>query len=350
MHRSEAVIHDHQVLRTSIPESKPAPYREFNSSKKEHHMAELAEPSFRRADGCNTAQQTVRKRNGSGLSRLLAGVLFAAMVTGCTQGNTSDNPADKDGKLPEISIDEFSGTHAKLNPETGTVSLPLDEYTVNDDYGFQITLSHAKAVAANACMVKKGYENPYAKIDWDSVVLPENRVYGPWDVATAQTYGFQLDPTRGTPRLDTLALGVEGNKVFEACYEEVMPQFEEAATFYETPTISDTIRANAYGLALESEKGQAAIQSRSKCLEDQGIILTDDGGPSEDYSGQSKETQIRVATINAKCGVDTNAVQTLFDVHAQYEAAFIKRYEAQLNEIKSKKQELAAELRKAIQG
>lgn len=312
-------------------------------------MAEQAEPSFRPAYYRGTTRQLATTRTCGRLSTVAAGVLIAILLSGCSQEASSDTPGAQDGKLPAVSIEEFSDVHAKLQPETGSVSLPLDEYAVNDDFSFQVTLTHAKAVAANACMEKKGYQNPYAAIDWDSIVARENRMYGPWDVTTAQTYGFGLDPSRGTPKLDTLSLGVEGNKVFNSCYEEVMPQFQAAATFYETPTISDTIRANAYGLTLDSEKGRAATQAVNKCLEDQGIILTD-GRPSQEYQRQSQEIQIRVATINAQCSVDTNAVQALFDVQAQYEAAFIEQYEAQLNEIKQKKQDFTAELRKAIQG
>lgn len=269
----------------------------------------------------------------------------AMALSGCagpsTKGVTSPDTTD----LGIVSIEDYSDVSAKLDFETGAVVLPLSTITLQAPE-IAAKTQHAIAVLTDACMVQKGFPAVAENRDW-TWTGQENRTFGLWDVDDASKFGFDFDPMTAFPTVEVLPLGVEYNNNLPECAKAATDKLAEELEFLQAPNIDYQIYSNAYEQTISSDEGFEAFAKRTACMEEQDVVVDPETkGPSDAYLKQSQEIQIRIATVFASCSVDTGAVQTLFNIEARFQAAYMDKVAAQIAELKTKR--LSTE--KAIDG
>jgi hypothetical protein len=104
----------------------------------------------------------------------------------------------------------------------------------------------------------------------------------------------------------------------------------------------DDARYAAYAATLVSADGKAALAKAQECMRDQGLSRDPESGfPGPVTSSENDdEANIRIAVIAATCNVETGAVQTQYDLTAQYQTALIDQNEAAAVALADQKAEL----------
>lgn len=275
-------------------------------------------------------------------------ILSAALSAGCAPA-TDERAAQE---LPEVSIDEYRHVTATLDFDEGTAELPIDAYSKQNPR-HQTKLAHALAVRTDSCLVRRGFSGIADQQDWSPYAKEDDRGYGLWSIALASRYGLDWPPDRGPGALalDTTSLGVEFNQAYGECWAEARDTLAPEVAFFNELNIDRRISNRAAELTLLHEDGQAAKTAWRGCMEADGVVLDDESGsPSAQYRDQDKEAQIRVAVIQAECAVSTGAIQTLFDLHARYEAAYIDAQAGALQEFSEELDAVLARLDDVIAG
>ncbi|GAA4679163.1 hypothetical protein [Frondihabitans cladoniiphilus] len=258
-------------------------------------------------------------RQALGISTL---ALAALAISGCSAGDPEPEPSGF--ALPKVSITSQEDVVAKLDFAHGIANTPLDRISL-DEPAFSMKQFHAVAVRTDECMVERGLEPVASKTNWSPYLDFEDRRWGGWSVDYASEYGVDAPPNAGPQFFDTLPLGVEYNKAFAQCDESAKDSLKTVFAFTEgAPQIDYRIRTGSSNLAENAPAGRKALASWHACEEKAGIVLDpQDGYPSAQYKAQGKEAEIHAAVVQAQCAVDTGAVQTLYDLQAKYEAAYL---------------------------
>lgn len=272
-------------------------------------------------------------------------VLGATLLTACSAPEPTDPTTEE---LPTVSIDAYSEVSAQLDYSLATVVLPLDQYVVSaPDY--VATMLQAIAVTTDRCMVDKGYPAVADTVDWQASPRGEDRRYGIWSEELALQYGLDTAPHSSPPKVDVLDRGVAFNQQYATCTESATAGLAEQIDFSQRPNIDHRIRDAAQRAALAHPDGERAIEQWQRCMEDSGVVLDPATGyPAQEYRSQGKEAEIRATMIEAGCARLTGAVQTLYDLQARYEAAFIDSQAAALQEFAAQRADTLATLRSAI--
>ena len=268
-------------------------------------------------------------------------------LSGCTSAAEMNDPM---ADLPEVSIEGLEAVKAELAFDSGTAQTPLDPYLIG--YSFEIEVKRAQASAKfyEGCMSEFGYEDSeFTEVDWDGLRPQEERMFGLWDVGAAAKHGLDLDWSLGVPEPESelergqgyadAILVCSGKREEDAAFAPIIQKLEE------TQFVSDRIQGMSMYLAEESDEGKAATAKFAACMKDRGLVLNPDSGyVSSDYSEQGKEAEITAALGEAECNVSTGRVQTLYDLRARYETAYMKKYESQLEAVMKEKQAILAQL------
>lgn len=273
--------------------------------------------------------------------------LLVILTTAACSSPAPESATPGSFELSDVNIADYSGVTATLDFERGTARMPLDEFSTQSD-SFQGKTSHALAATIDGCMVEQGFPAISGRINWANFGGREDRSFGLWSVGAAAAYGLDLNPELIDGNLDTLDLGIPYNKALPACVDRAKEQLVSELTFSETPNIDVRIAQTSLMRARESAAGIAAIERRSACLEENGVILGENDYPAEEYKGQGKETEVRVSVLEAQCAVSTDAIQDLFNLQARYQAAYMDQQEAALAEHQKKMREVEARLDKII--
>ena len=295
-------------------------------------------------------------RVGSGRrvrTSLLSSVTLTLLVLTACAAEPSE-VADTTASLPEVSIDGFADVTAELDFDTGTAVTPISEYLVNADFQTEVLFAQARETLVTRCMTSAGHPyNGLTATDWDAVTPQENRIFGRWDVASAAALGAMMDETRGVPKTTFVDRGVDFNNDLNGCNAEaasdaVLGPLSESLSEL---TLADRILGNAATLAERSEAGKAATERFTACMAKKGIVLDPASGyMSGEYSDLGKSAEIAAAVGEAECNSDTDRIRELFDLSAQYEAAYIAQYEAQLDSVLVHKQQVHEQLQGIING
>jgi len=271
-----------------------------------------------------------RKSVGS-IAVILAGLVT---LTGCSAGG--DDAPDPEETMATVSLDGYQDVTAKLDFEHASPALPLDQYSMNSSEYVHRVL-HAIAVSTDACMTEQGYPAVAQTVDW-APYPAEDRTYGVWSISYATKYGLDSAPQSGPPAVDTVNLGVDFNKAYPLCMDEAKGQLMDQLTFSQEPNVDSRIRGRAIDLVVASEEGKSALTAWQSCMEQAGLVLDpEDGRPSAQYAAQGKEAEITATVTEAQCGADSGATQTLYDLQAQYEQAFMDQQAAQLQDFSVKR-------------
>lgn len=276
---------------------------------------------------------------------LVLGVLALTSCATATLESKGSVPS-----LAPVSIADYSKVTAKLDFAHAIATTPIDEITVQAP-AFNTKIFHAIDIRTDQCMVKRGFQEIAPKMDWTPYPEEEDRGYGAWGVENASKYGLDMAPDRGPRDFDTVPLGVEYNKAYAPCMESAKEGLMSILSFTDAPNIDARIIMQAHEMTRTSAAGKKAIASWRTCMEDRGLVLDpDDGFPSAQYKAQGKESEIKATVTEATCGVETGAVQTLYDIQARYEQAYIDSQAAQIQAFKKKRDQIEHELDEIIAG
>lgn len=254
--------------------------------------------------------------------------LVVLPLAGCSGATKSETPEGMD--LGAVSIAEYDSVTAVLDPTAGTVQLPLDRYQLSESANSAL-MNDALNVLASDCLVEAGYAPLNAPRTQPGGPV-EDRLFGRWSVSLAEKYGTDPDPRERSSLIDTSAQGAEYTEKYQHCYDAAKEKIGDHLDALTAPGIAYKISYNAYEAVLKDSAGKAAVEKSLGCMEDKGITVQRENGagPSDDYRTQPSEEQLRVATLAARCRMDTGAIQTLYDLDARYQSAYIAQYEAQL--------------------
>lgn len=261
-------------------------------------------------------------------SVILLAIVGMAALSGCSP--TSPQTEDDWG---EVSIADYSHVTARLNYETGTVEMPLDAVRAVTP---EVANKSRRAIWAvtDACMAEHGHPRVSADVSWPAIAPDEDRLYGRWSTALASRFGAVPSPdTLEGFRIDTVARGVAYNSQLTPCWDGMQEVLAPELTFIESSTNVDyQVYRQAARATLDSPEGKAALQKRTTCMENEGVVVDPETSmPSSDYGTgeRADETMVRVAVVAAQCSEQTGAIQQLYDLTARYQAAYIDQREAQ---------------------
>ncbi len=262
---------------------------------------------------------------------LIAVPLIVAMLTGCT----SASPTSSD----ELSVDEselsqYRSVVALLDPQSGTITLPLDAFFMSDDERRLIETANDQLM--DNCLQRYGFQNPLLGLDRRlGVVGFADRRYGVWSDEVLR-YGYDIPPSPVGDQI-TAALIAQSKEWGDAeakCYTESDPLPILTSGAVDAP---DTVIAlgargvtEAYVYAASTPEWKQARQDWWACLSREG--LTPRTGPTEwtpDIPTDA-EAALRVANIDMACKTEVNLVQRLADLEARYQAAFAADNQAAL--------------------
>lgn len=290
------------------------------------------------------------------LSRSLAILLLslsALALVGCDQVAPSE--MSDEFALPDVSIAAFSDVTAELDFENGIAVTPMTPYMINQSFEYEVLFRKADATLISTCMAEQGLE--YAKLaetDWDNLVPMEDRMFGLWDVDDAAKFGGEGDRGRGIPKG---SVEEKVDKHYEMTWQECAynlakhPMLGGNGGDEPPSTIADRIYGNAVRQANESAEAKAANKKFAECLADRDIATDPETGYiSSDYFELGKEVRLAASLAEAECNVDTGRIQTMFDLVARYETAYMKDYEPQLAAVMESKNENFAALQAIIDG
>lgn len=275
-------------------------------------------------------------------------ILTALALSGCS-ADAPPTPTD-DKALAEVSIEGYADVTAKLDYDHAVARTPVSEFSrLEPEYVIRVL--HAVAVRTDECLTDAGQPAAAAYRDWSPFIQEEDRSYGLWSVAYASKYGVTPAPEAGAKSVDVISMGVEQSKEFAACAETGKETLMDELMWSQDMNIDSQIRNRAIELTVASKEGKSAKADWQACMEDHGIVLDPaDGRPVQQYQEQGKEAEIAAIVVEAQCAQSTNAVQTLYDIQARYEAALIDAQSAQVTSFMAKRDDVISVFEDAIAG
>ncbi len=246
---------------------------------------------------------------------------------------TACSPADS--KVPD-------GTStAKLDPSIGSISLPLDDYSVTKEQF--LLIDRANNLLLEDCVTAAGQPMVPAET---TAAIGDDRRFGIWVPEFAEKYGY--DPV---PELTKIgyASGVqdttkESIETFEGCKEKMSQELLPVLL----PNLAGTSSPVQKGL--DESKSQAAASSDWKqaredwfeCQEANGLKprrADNQWGPE---LPDDREGQIRIASQDVACKTEVRLVQRLGDVLARFQSEYIGKNHAALIAEQKKRDEVLA--------
>lgn len=279
-----------------------------------------------------------------------AAVITLTLTTLAACATDSPNPADD---LGEVSIADFTDVRATLDFDTGIAVTPIDDYLTNVDFQTEVLFTQAHEALVTVCMAEAGHTfTGLTSIDWSALLPMEDRTFGLWNRASAAVRGSDLDRSRGVPKGNTTVKeGVAFNQALDVCDESAQSDATLGRLTEELMqgTLADRIMGQSITLAEHSDAGKAVTSRFTKCLEDKSLVVDPESGyVSSEYSDIGVEADITASVGEVDCNIDTGRIQALYDLTAQYEAAYMNKYEAQLGSVLAHKRELHAQLQDII--
>lgn len=262
------------------------------------------------------------------LSRALVAV-GTILVSAAACSPTSNSP-----NSPDVDPSVF---RSEVDPEAGTITLPLHRFLLTDQE--QGVLRSAQALAMSRCATAAGVPTPWEDAD-SSWTFGASRLYGVWYRPEAERYGYGLPTVDGGASEGESAsaqapLDEEALAVYESCNrkdvvrrfesELIAPGFDYAE---EVTGLSDE--------ALDSEEAETVFAEWESCLADHRLTVDHSlnrwsiVGTTMDPT----ESNIRVALLDVECKESTRYVQRLADIEGALQQPVIEDHMAELQEMR----------------
>ena len=220
--------------------------------------------------------------------------------------------------------------HAQLDPDRGTMRLPLDAFALTGADAYAVT--QANAALVDACMAQQGLAHPGADLAYDAVTPMPDRTFGLWSEAVARQWGFRLPPSQ-PPEIEAMyeAMPDDWWEAFFPCLDSV-EQLEPHA-----PLVGDPSRPSpvdrGYREALERAQDDPRwAEARAPwvaCLAESGIDVVE---PTllVPVIPADEEAALRTALLDVECKAEHGTAQAIGDIIAQHQAAYAAAHEAEL--------------------
>lgn len=254
----------------------------------------------------------------------------------------------------------FADATAALQANTEEIVLPLDrEYLLND--AELALVEGANYALTDSCMQRSGYRYPLGMIDWSRTDPTPDRRYGLWSPSRAAQFGYDLPPAPADDAIAEVIAASEDAQYYDmsvACLDttEQLPLLsgELVGGDPDAERLLE-VAVRGAGEARTFAEGdplwERTIGAWRECLSDAGV-----GAPSEpgnwtpSFPRDDAAAQVRIAIADVQCKEQTDLVQTLANLEAQYQAAFIDVNEAALEPLATAKQETIERARAILLG
>lgn len=256
---------------------------------------------------------------------VIAVAASAALLTSCS--------------APDIA--SYENIRARLDVDTATIRFPLDDYSLSGTDALR--LEHANEILLSRCLAQRGFDDPRATLDVKDLVVAPDRRYGIWTTAQAETRGYAL-PTSPADDAITEQERAQPQAWWDASTQciastEQLPVVEPLAHTDEMRVVDDGI-VRASDEAKADEHWKAARQKWVDC------IAADDLTPQSSTSlvptlpADDDEAQRKIALIDVRCKTSTGVVQTMADIEARYQQAYIDEHADELNSVRARVHEI----------
>ena len=234
----------------------------------------------------------------------------------------------------------IDGPKAKLDRNTGSIWLPLDEFSASsDDY---LVIDKANNLLIEDCVHDANPPMiPYTSKAGDG----DNRIFGIWVKGFAERYGYDLVPGlekigyKGDASPTTEESIAAMNSCRSSLKSKLLPTYRIHDSGSTEPAAEGSLKS--YNQLVESKEWKASWDSWKNCMKSRKINVTPDGNGAFDavgYDSPNLESQVKIAVTEVECKDEINLTQRLADTMANYQNIFISENEAALIEQKKKLQ------------
>jgi hypothetical protein len=247
-------------------------------------------------------------------------------------------------------LNDYASVRAKLDPAAGTIQLPLDQYAMSARESDVV--QHANALLVKGCMAKSGLEYPRATENWDTKAVPQDRRYGLWSMDMAQKFGYDLPEDSRSKAIDKIEATLPDSwwTAWNQCIDQKVKQLPLMGELENAGHLSpvDSGIVEAHNELVASSTYSKVWSSWSDCITKAGLLPEKDKGVMAPQLPKSVESQARAAVIDVGCKQKINAIQTLADIEAKYQMAYIDQNESALVAYRSKADTVLVHARQII--
>lgn len=287
---------------------------------------------------------------------------LTVIVAGCTASTGSGFASpDPSAIPPQIAIEEldtaaFADVTAQLDEKAEAITTPLSTYYMS---GREImAISHANDLAMQGCMAGYGEPYPEAQLPWDLEPVAFDREYGVWSVSRAAEWGRSVPRTERDIAAEAISPAATSTPEWLQAQDSCLQAtefFDAIHTYGSTEEIMSSSMAIVYAgsqaAGIYAGRTPAYVEygrALAKCYAEHGLTTSDETGPWGVVTPNDPEAATTVIVQDAKCHQETGAVQGMYDLRAQYEAAYIEAHESELAAAKEKKDAIVTAARDYI--
>lgn len=282
--------------------------------------------------------------------------VFAASLTGCAASQPKDPTAVFQPSISQSDLASYLHVSAKLNGTDGTIQYPLDAYQMS---AIDVqTVEAANDIIIDRCLKKSGLSNPLTQLDRLKTPVSEDRTFGLWNESNAANYGYGTRPDPEAER---------GNQLLAA--EPKTWGDAQAKCYATSKVLHELLYNNADSLAKDSvlavgtsgywesmnyaagtKQWKAAREALWSCWQSHGLTPRTGANDWSPQVPKDQKSQIRVALVDVKCKQQTGFEQKMANIVAQYQAAYVAKHEAALNQQLVQVRKVNAEAKAIING
>jgi len=242
---------------------------------------------------------------------------------------------------------EITG-HAVLDRQSATITLPLDQYGMNQEE-FQTVLAAQQIVFAQCVTASSAISPVTVNAARDTLQYRETSsewLYGFWDADYIAADGWQ-----GTPHGIGLGEGLDAEaSTLKACVnsQEYLDLLPVQVGYYGGPdgVVDNLTRYEswAYDRAVADPRFIDLMETRAACITAAGYTIDNSGSYaaiSLDPSWTAEE-RLKAVVTAAQCDDDGNITQQMADIHATYQQQYIDANQAELTTIRATAEERVA--------
>ncbi|NYJ30070.1 hypothetical protein HNR17_000843 [Galbitalea soli] len=199
-------------------------------------------------------------------------------------------------------------------------------------------IDHANDVLLDDCLRKSGFTNPLRTLDRSAIPVAEDRRYGIWVAVNARRYAYELPSFAFAVKGDALlrAQSAAWSSAEDSCLRStpLLPELtytDSRAGLQGSPIKTGTDGAAAAYLAASRTKAwRIARQQWWACLRMHKVSPRTNATDWSPVLPTNPAAAPRTAMIDVNCKASTKIIQTLADIEARYQAAFIAHHREQL--------------------
>lgn len=267
--------------------------------------------------------------------RLRALALLAVFT--CALAGCSALPGEKD-------------THASaiLDFERGSAALPLDDYRA-DLPAFQAKYRHALALDVDACLAAQGLSTQADSVDWSASAPRDAREFGVWSLPLAERDGPEPGPLTNYIADVGFSPSPEHEAASKRCVEAAEPRFAAVTNLIHGNDPARRLAEEAAAAVAPSSEGSAFFARIENCLTEADIPIDEASRRARYPSMRSDPERARAyAVIDARCAVETGAIQGLFDLEAVRQSELLGENREELEATRGERQRIEADLDRLI--